>query len=125
MPSSRITRRLADPGLQPERTSLSWYRTLFLILGVSMLFLRLGLVKDNLILIAASIVLLLSNLGICFYAYQRNLMDINNVGLTSYGSVVVKKLICFAIIFSAIAFVLSILSNNFSHILQSYFNIMN
>ena len=90
-----------------------------------MLFLRLGLVKDNLILIAASIVLLLSNLGICFYAYQRNLMDINSVGLTSYGSVVVKKLICFAIIFSAIAFVLSILSNNFNHILQSYFNIMN
>lgn len=125
MPSSRIKRRQDDPGLQPERTSLSWYRTLFLILGVSMLFLRLGLVKDNLILIAASIVLLLSNLGICFYAYQRNLMDINSVGLTSYGSVVVKKLICFAIIFSAIAFVLSILSNNFNHILQSYFNIMN
>lgn len=125
MPSSRIKRRQDDPGLQPERTSLSWYRTLFLILGVSMLFLRLGLVKDNLILIAASIVLLLSNLGICFYAYQRNLMDINSVGLTSFGSVVVKKLICFAIIFSAIAFVLSILSNNFNHILQSYFNIMN
>lgn len=111
MPSKRITRRHDDPGLQPERTSLSWYRTLFLIVGVSMLFLRLGLVKDDLILIAGSVMLLLSNIGICVYAYQRNLVDINNAKLTSYGSVIVKQIICFAIIFSALIFGFSILVN--------------
>lgn len=109
MPSNRIIRRSSDRGLQPERTSLSWYRTLFLIVGVSLLFFRLGIVKHDIILIIASVVLLLSNLGICAYAYKRNLLDINNVMVASFGSVLIKKLICFAIIFSAASFAISLI----------------
>ncbi len=61
MPYSRRERRIDDSGLQPERTSLSWFRTLFVIIAVSILFFRLGLEKQNVILIAGSAVLLLSN----------------------------------------------------------------
>ncbi|MBB1272457.1 DUF202 domain-containing protein [Psychromonas sp. SR45-3] len=120
MPSSRIARRHDDPGLQPERTSLSWYRTLFLIVGVSMLFLRLGFVKNDLILVAGSIILLLCNIGVCIYAYQRNLFDVKSTVLTSYGSVIVKKMICFAIIFSALVFALSIIMSSYNRIFESY-----
>ena len=120
MPSSRIARRYDDPGLQPERTSLSWYRTLFLIVGVSMLFLRLGFVKNDLILVAGSIILLLCNIGVCIYAYQRNLFDVKSTVLTSYGSVIVKKMICFAIIFSALVFALSIIMSSYNRIFESY-----
>ncbi|MEJ6077981.1 DUF202 domain-containing protein [Vibrio sp. 1-Bac 57] len=120
MPFSRISRRHDDPGLQPERTSLSWYRTLFLIIGVSMLFLRLGFIKNDLILVAGSIILLLCNIGVCIYAYKRNLFDERSTVLTSYGSVIVKKMICFAIIFSALVFALSIIMSSYNRIFESY-----
>jgi len=116
MPSNRKARRIDDPGLQPERTALSWQRTLFLLVGVSMLFFRLGYIKDDVILIAGSIVLLLSNLGLCAYVYKRNLFDLKNSILTSKGSIVIKQLICFAIIFSALLFAFSILIKNISHV---------
>ena len=116
MPYNRKSRRQSDPGLQPERTALSWQRTLFLLVGVSMLFFRLGYVKDDIILTAGSIVLLLSNLGLGAYVYKRNLFDLNNTILTSEGSILVKKMICFAIIFSSLLFALSITFKNFSYI---------
>lgn len=107
MPYSRIARRLDDPGLQPERTSLSWSRTSFVIIGVSILFFRLGMNKRDATLITGSIVLLLSNFGIYIYAYKRNLLNTKNATLTSNSSVIVKRIMCFAIVFSAFVFSIS------------------
>ena len=116
MSYNRITRRTDDTGLQPERTSLSWFRTSFVIIGVSALFFQLGMNNQDVILIIGSIVLLLCNLGAYAYVYKRNLLDTNNIKLTSSGSIIVKRIICFSIIFSASIFSISNLVSIFNHL---------
>lgn len=117
MSYNRITRRNEDTGLQPERTSLSWFRTSFVIFGVSVLFFQLGMNNDDIILIIGSIVLLLCNLGAYAYVYKRNFLDTDDIRITSYGSIIVKRIICFSIIFSACIFSMSNLVSIFKHFL--------
>lgn len=107
MPDKRITRRLNDPGLQPERTSLSWQRTFFVLMGIIVIFLRVGLVKDSPVLLTGSGILLFSTGCTYAYAYKRSLMDIEYIQLTSKGAVLIKQIIALSVLFSATIFAIS------------------
>ncbi|TKI08885.1 DUF202 domain-containing protein [Martelella alba] len=56
-PSPHVVAR--DPGLQPERTRLSWARTLFILALDGVFFIRIGLVDGSAWLICAGASLLL------------------------------------------------------------------
>jgi len=107
MPDKRIARRLNDPGLQPERTSLSWLRTFFVLSGIILIFFRLGLVEDDPILLTGSIILLFSTCSTYAYAYKRSLMDTEFTQLTSKGAVMIKQIIALSVLCSALIFAVS------------------
>lgn len=107
MPDKRITRRLNDPGLQPERTSLSWLRTFFVLMGIILIFSRVGLVEDNPVLLIGSVILLFSTCSAYAYAHKRSLMDIELTQLTSRGAVLIKQVIALSVLFSATIFAIS------------------
>lgn len=79
MPDSRKARRIADPGLQPERTSLAWFRTM---LGYGALM----------------------ALILWHYTRNRNLMDVTNSDFSQFHVVRDKFLISLAVLSLAILF---------------------
>lgn len=60
-----------DPGLQGERTALSWTRTALVITVNALLALRSGLVSGELALTAVAVVLLLAAIGAVLYGNAR------------------------------------------------------
>ena len=84
MPDSRKARRIADPGLQPERTSLAWFRTM---LGYGALM-------------ALAIVALI----LWHYTRNRNLMDVTNSDFSQFRVVRDKFMISLAVLSLAILF---------------------
>ncbi|HEY2556842.1 MAG TPA: DUF202 domain-containing protein [Diaminobutyricibacter sp.] len=60
-----------DPGLQGERTALSWTRTALVITVNALLALRTGLVSGELALTLVGVVLLLAAIGAVIYGTIR------------------------------------------------------
>lgn len=106
MPVSRTQRRIADPGLQPERTSLAWFRTLLGYGALLALALRHSWHHAGVFFWAAFIVLATVAAIIYRYARQRNLMDIAVSDFSDKRTMRAKLLIalgvfCLALLFAA------------------------
>lgn len=106
MPVNRIQRRMVDPGLQPERTSLAWFRTLLGYGALLALALRHSWHHAGIFFWAAFIVLAMVAAIIYRYARQRNLMDVAVSDFSDKKTMRAKLLIalgvfCLALLFAA------------------------
>ncbi len=104
MADNRAQRRLADPGLQPERTSLAWFRTLLGYGALLALALRHSHYYAGMLFWLAFVLLALTGLVIYRYARQRNLMDVAIDDFADKHTLRAKLLIALAVGFLALLF---------------------
>ena len=77
MPDSRKARRQADPGLQPERTSLAWFRTLLGYGALMALAIKHNWHSAGALFWLSIGVLAIVAVVLWGYTRRRNLMDVD------------------------------------------------
>ena len=98
MPDSRKARRQVDPGLQPERTSLAWFRTLLGYGALMALALKHNWHQAGFLFWVSIGVLAI------VYTRSRNLMDVAHSDFSESRAVRDKFLISLAVLSLAILF---------------------
>ena len=78
MPDSRKARRIADPGLQPERTSLAWFRTMLGYGALMALAIKHNWHQAGMLFWISIGILAIVALILWHYTRNRNLMDVTN-----------------------------------------------
>lgn len=104
MPDSRKARRIADPGLQPERTSLAWFRTMLGYGALMALAIKHNWHQAGMLFWISIGILAIVALILWHYTRNRNLMDVTNSDFSQFHVVRDKFLISLAVLSLAILF---------------------
>lgn len=104
MAESRKARRIADPGLQPERTSLAWFRTLLGYGALMALALKHHWHQAGLLFWVSIGVLAIVAIILWRYTRSRNLMDVAHHDFSQSRAVRDKFMISLAVLSLAILF---------------------
>lgn len=104
MADSRKARREADPGLQPERTSLAWLRTMLGYGALIALAIKHNWHRTGLPFWVSLGVLALVAALLWRYTRSRNLMDVNHNDFAQPKAVRDKFLISLAVLSLALLF---------------------
>ena len=104
MPDNRKARREADPGLQPERTSLAWFRTLLGYGALMALALKHNWHQAGGLFWLSIVVLAVVAIILWQYTRNRNVMDITQSDFIQPRAVRDKFLISLAVLSLALLF---------------------
>ena len=104
MPDKRKARREADPGLQPERTSLAWFRTLLGYGALMALALKHNWHQAGGLFWLSIAVLAVVAIILWQYTRNRNVMDISQSDFIQPRAVRDKFLISLAVLSLALLF---------------------
>ncbi|HBU8851897.1 DUF202 domain-containing protein [Citrobacter sp. Cs237] len=104
MPDSRKARRIADPGLQPERTSLAWFRTLLGYGALMALAVKHNWHQAGFLFWVSIAVLGVVAIILWRYTLNRNLMDVMHPDFSQSRAVRDKFMISLAVLSLAILF---------------------
>ncbi|MEB6381120.1 DUF202 domain-containing protein [Leclercia adecarboxylata] len=107
MADSRKARRMADPGLQPERTSLAWLRTLLGYGALMMLAIKHNWQQAGPLFWVALGVLAIAALILWYYTRSRARMDVALYDFSSSRPVRIKFMIALAVLSLALLFAAS------------------
>lgn len=114
MADSRKARREADPGLQPERTSLAWLRTLLGYGALIALAIKHNWHRTGLPFWISLVVLALVALMLWRYTRSRNLRDVTQDEFVQPKAVRDKLLIALAVLSLSLLFAVTHLEVIFS-----------
>ncbi|WP_434637893.1 DUF202 domain-containing protein [Klebsiella sp. I138] len=78
MADKRRVRRESDPGLQPERTSLAWFRTLLGYAALMALAIKHNWHSAGILFWLSIGILAIVAIILWSYTYRRNLMDVDD-----------------------------------------------
>lgn len=104
MADNRKARREADPGLQPERTSLAWLRTLFGYGALMALAVRHNWQHSGMPFWISVCILALVALLLWRYTHKRIVMDVQTSDFALPGAIRDKLLISLAVLSLALLF---------------------
>lgn len=107
MPDSRRVRRVNDPGLQPERTSLAWFRTLLGYGALMALALKHNWHRAGIPFWLSVAVLMVVSFILWHYTRSRNLMHVINLDFSQNRAVRDKFLIVLAVLALALLFAIT------------------
>lgn len=106
-----MANRPRDPGLQPERTSLAWLRTLLGYGALLALALRHSWYQAGALFWLSLVILGLVSALIYVFVRQRNLMDIARCDFSDRRALRGKLFIALAVVMLALLFSVSHLNN--------------
>ncbi len=104
MPDSRRARRHGDPGLQPERTSLAWLRTMLGYGALMALAIKHNWQQAGALFWVSAGVLALAAAMLWRYTRSRIVMDVTRGDFASFRSARDKLLIALAVLSLALLF---------------------
>ncbi|MGB2079626.1 MAG: DUF202 domain-containing protein, partial [Vibrio sp.] len=96
--TERYPKRERDAGLQPQRTTLSWFRTAFVIFINSILLLRIGAKESVPLVLLSGWFFLLLSIWLYYASVYRGDAILTEKTLTTAASINTKKLISTAIV---------------------------
>lgn len=107
MPEQRRARRENDPGLQPERTSLAWFRTLLGYGALMALALKHNWHRTGTPFWLSVAVLMIVSFILWSYTRNRNLMDVSDQDFSQKKAVRDKFMIALAVLSLALLFAIT------------------